>query len=323
MLYKYLLECRKAKAKDVNTLTGNATKRVADHTKPRKIPSGVEAFSIQIIESLAKDKPTPGRAFRDYRFTTVKVSLTYQGKLYEYYFDTGYTISLIDRKFLNQIMAEGGIQIEIKRIVSPIKVRGLGIKEHDACEYAIIPIYVPNTDRSKVALIRREIYIVDNLLAKALINIDIIKPEGIILDTNKDLVTINSCDSLQVPISIIVKGPRTDAVIISKARFAVSAHSFLTVSIEPVNLPEDRDLIFEPDQLDALTLSAHIVDHNLAHVMIYNDTDLPITLLRHLRLGKVLEYEVEGCFQIDLKNASMAKKPFKKSRTKSWVKRGF
>ena len=68
-----------------------------------------------------------------------------------------------------------------------------------------------------MALIRREIHIVDNLFAKALIDIDIIKPEAIILDTNKDLAVIESCDLLQVSISIVIKGLRIEIVVISKA----------------------------------------------------------------------------------------------------------
>ena len=104
-------------------------------------------------------------------------------------------MSSIDRAFLNQIIKEGGIHIDIKRMPSPIKVRGIGIKEHNACEYAIIPMYIlgPN---GKVALIRRKIHIVDELSAKALISIDIMKPKGIVLDTNKDLAIIGLCQSL-------------------------------------------------------------------------------------------------------------------------------
>ena len=101
-------------------------------------------------------------------------------------------MSLINRAFLNQIIKEGGIHIDIKRIPSPIKVRGIGTKEHNTCEYAVIPIYIPSPN-GKVALIRRKIYIVDELSAKALVGINIIKPEGIILDTNKDLAIIGSC----------------------------------------------------------------------------------------------------------------------------------
>lgn len=282
----------------------------------------MEAFSIQIIESTATDKPIPGRAFRGYRYATVKVSLIYQGTLYESCFDTGCTMSLIDRTFLDQIIKEEGLGIEIKR-TSPIKVRGLGTREHDVCEYAVIPMYVPNQDGTNVALIRREIHIVNDLSAKALIGIDIMKPKGIILDTNKDLVTIGSCDSLQVPLSMIAKGSRTNTVVLSKAQYAVSAHAFMTVPIKDMALPNDRDLIFGTEQLDALTLSAHTVDHNLTHIVVRNDTDLPAILPRHTRLSRVLEYEAAECFQIDAKHTTLADKLPKKDRSKFWVKRAF
>ena len=46
---------------------------------------------------------------------------------------------------------------------------------------------------------------------------------------------------------IVIKGLRTDTVVVSKARHAVPAYSFITILIEPVaNLLADRELIFEP-----------------------------------------------------------------------------
>ena len=80
----------------------------------------------------------------------------------------------------------------------------------------IVLIYVPSKNNSKVTLIRREIYIIDNLSTKALIRINIIKPEGIILNTNKDLIIISSYNLLKVPISIIVKDSYTDITVLSK-----------------------------------------------------------------------------------------------------------
>ena len=96
--------------------------------------------------------------------------------------------------------------------------------------------------------------------------------------------------------STVVKGLRIDTVVVSKARYAIPTHSFLIVPIKLIDLSQDRDLIFEPDQLDVLTLSAYIVNYNLLRVIVYNDTDLPITLLRYLRLDKVFKYEAEGYF---------------------------
>ena len=72
-------------------------------------------------------------------------------------------------------------------------MRRLDIKEHDIYKYAIILIYIPNNN-NKVILIRYKIYIVNNLFVKTLIDINIIKFKIIILNINKDLVTIRSCN---------------------------------------------------------------------------------------------------------------------------------
>ena len=203
-------------------------------------------------------------------------------------------MSLIDRAFLNQLIKDGGLHIDIKK-TSSIKVRELGIKEHDVCEYVIILIYIFSCNDEKIVLIRREIHIVDDLSVKALIEIDIMKSETIILDIVKDMTIIESYN-IQVLMSMIVKGFRTDTVIIFKVRYVVSTHSFLTVLIQFVELSVGWDLIFEPEQLDTLTLFVSIVDNSLSSLMIRNDTDLFITFVRHTRLDKVLEYKAEGCF---------------------------
>ena len=102
-------------------------------------------------------------------------------------------MSLIDRVFLNQLIKDGDLYIEIKKTFL-IKVRELDIKEHDACEYIIIFIYISSCNDEKIVLIRREIHIVDDLSVKALIEIDIMKSEVIILDIVKNMTIIESCN---------------------------------------------------------------------------------------------------------------------------------
>ena len=118
--------------------------------------------------------------------------MIYQNILYEYCFDIKYIISLIDRDFFKQIIKKEGFRIDIKKKIS-IKVRELRIKKHDICEYIVVSIYIFNIN-NKMTLICREIYIVNNLFIKALININIIKFEIIIFDINKNFVIINFCD---------------------------------------------------------------------------------------------------------------------------------
>ena len=155
-------------------------------------------------------------------------------------------MSLIDRAFLNQLIENKGLRIDIKR-TSLIKIRGLNIKEYDVCEYVIILMYILSSNGEKIVLIRWEIHIVDDLFAKALIEIDIMKLESIVLDTNKDLVIIGSCNSLQVSMFIMTKDSRIDAVVLVKAQFSIPSMSFLAVSVKDLNLSFNRDLIFESD----------------------------------------------------------------------------
>jgi len=70
-----------------------------------------------------------------------------------------------------------------------MKVRNLGSNNYDINKFVIIPIYIPSKD-DKIALITRELYIVDNLSIKVLISIDIIKLKEIIINTGRDLVII-------------------------------------------------------------------------------------------------------------------------------------
>ena len=67
-----------------------------------------------------------------------------------------------------------------------------------------------------------------------------------------------------------------------------------------VELPVNRDLIFESKQLNTLTLSIYVINYNLSHLMIRNNINLPVILIRYVRLNKILEYKVEGYFQINI-----------------------
>lgn len=97
--------------------------------------------------------------------------------LFDLYFDIEYIISLIDRKFL----LDNYLDAEIRKMLTSITVKGIDSKRYKVSKYIKIRIYLSNKD-GKIAFIERELYVVDNLIAKALISIDIMKPEDIILN---------------------------------------------------------------------------------------------------------------------------------------------
>jgi hypothetical protein len=59
-----------------------------------------------------------------------------------------------------------------------VRVRGIGKDLYDLIQYAILLIYFKGTDLI-LAKIIREVYVVNNLCAKMLISIDIIRPKSI------------------------------------------------------------------------------------------------------------------------------------------------
>ena len=61
-------------------------------------------------------------------------------------------------------------------------------------------MYLPSKNGT-VASIEREFHVVDDLTAKALIGIDIMKPEGIVLDLENDAMKTGSCQNLDIPTS--------------------------------------------------------------------------------------------------------------------------
>ena len=173
-------------------------------------------------------------------------------------------MSLIDRKFL----LENHPDAEIKKISTPMTVKGIGSKRHKASEYVRIKMYLPGK-KGAVALIDRELHVVDNLTAKALIGIDLMKPEGIVLDLQNDVMRVGACQDLEIPIVVTARGSCINVTIYSSKRMRIPRHSNVAVPvtgprIKQLDLPQDRDFIFEPQTLDSLSAYAHVVDHTIS-----------------------------------------------------------
>ena len=109
-------------------------------------------------------------------------------------------------------------------------VKGIDNKRYKASEYVKIKMYLLSKDGT-VALIERELHIVDNLIAKTLIGVDIMKPEGIIINLQNDVMRIGSCQNLEVPIVVISKGIRINATIYSSKRMVIPLYINMAVPI--------------------------------------------------------------------------------------------
>ncbi len=206
-------------------------------------------------------------------------------------------------------MREANSDAEIKEILTLIMVKGIGDRRYNASEYVILKMYLPGGNGA-VALIERELYIVDNLTAKALIGIDIIKLEGIMIDLQRDIIRIGAYRGLEVPIIVASRGSRTTAIIYSSKKLIIPPYLNIAVLVigpkKRLQLPKDRDFIFEPQTLDTLSAYVYIVDYTVSSVFVRNDTDKPVTLPRRQKLGKVSDYKVTDCYAVDPENYELA-----------------
>ena len=70
-----------------------------------------------------------------------------------------------------------------------------------------------------------------------------------------------------------------------------------------------------------MTFLINIVDYNLLRIVIRNDIDLSIILIKYIKFNKMLKYKIANCFQIDMKKTFLINKFSKKIKLKFFVKR--
>ncbi len=268
-------------------------------SKPAKPPGPT------LVRSIASPSPhvSTGYGFRGWRYATALAKLALTAKEEPICLDTGCTMSLIDRSFLKEQVPD----ILIKRTPSPIVVRGLGTGTHRCDEYAVLTIYLPgNNDR--LAVIIREVHIVNNLKAKMLVGIDILVPEDISIMLPSRKAIVGSCDDIELSLTVTTRS-------INPVRKAIMAHENTTIQprshanvlIVKTALPQNRDLLFEPDcHTGDTAIYAHIVDHTLSAVQVRNDSDVPLVIPRKTRLGHVVEYEADGCYLVNSQDSELA-----------------
>ena len=256
----------------------------------------------KVIHSDAKPINSTGYAFRGWQYTTVQASCYATGPREQICLDSGYTMSLGDRKFLRRLIPN--FESKVKTMASPIPVRGVGSKIHHTNQFVVIEICIQDTlpdGTTAIAKIQREVHIVEDLKVNILIGVDILAPERMLVDLDTRPVTIRTCRNLTASITIMTRdNPNTQRLVRAKTHTVVPPFSYLQVSVKVKDFPKDRDFIFEPGYDNNLGekggLYTHVVDVALSFVHLRNDTNRAVTIQRHARLGMIMEFNENGCF---------------------------
>jgi len=255
------------------------------------------------IKFTAKREDTKGYEFRGWRYATALTRLTSKGKNEPICLNTECIMSLVNREFL----MKQALKTTIKRMPSPIQVKGIETETHQCKEYADLAIYLSG-DKIRTTVIEWEVHIVKDLKAKMLVGLDILGPEKISIMMNNTEAVIKSCNNIRVPLT--VHSQLTNQVkktILSEKTISIPSRSYATVNVVKTSLPKNQDLLFKSEcQQGDSSVYAHIVDHTLSAVQVQNDTDMPLIILRKTCLSHVIEYEADGCYLADLKDAELA-----------------
>ena len=291
--------------------------------------SVAQANHAEIIESTVR-KPSastkaPRHLLRLYYYLRAVIKLTPRAIAELVCWDTGCSVTLIDRVFLQAQLPKH----KILRKDAPLVVRGIGSNQHTTAEYVNLNIYVPGSHdadgRPVEALLKHPAFVVDDLRAKMLIGMDILGSEDIDLVISTRTGHIGSCrTTVQLT---VVPPPRpliNHDVTVGKS-ISIPAHSHIAVPIDPLDLPAGNDFLFEPAKGCPVALFASIVDSSFHAVLARNDSDKPIDLPNKFHVGSVTDMEADGCYHLnDSEEAQeLAVRLPKQSHQVAWGEKAF
>ena len=256
--------------------------------------------------------PKKGYGFRGWRYATAQASLgSPSATPFAVCLDTGCTMSLVDCGFFQQQCPD----TKINTMPTPMEVRGIESVAHNANQFALMDIYLQGTDGC-VALIQREVHLVDELKANMLIGIDILAPEDVSINLSKQEAIITSCANVHIPLSIETQSGQIQRTVFSGERTVIPPHTRQSIPVhgpkgKPLDLPQDWDLLFEPGYTQKVSVYAHIVSSTMKSIYVQNNSDQDVVLPCNIKIGEVLEYKADGCFLASSDDVELATRPAK------------
>ena len=244
----------------------------------------------RIVESTAsKRKVGSGLAFKDYSYATIEYQVTPDTRSsHVACVDTGGPMSYIDGHLLYSLPWKDSKFTPMVEIT----IRGVsGTKK--SSETVVLNLFLPDVTGKKLAKITGEFHVIDQLDCGLLIGEDIIHPNGIIVDSQKECAYIRECQMMECAIQVTKQKPLKDATVRSMNPIEIPANSSIMV---PIKLPRQADpksdYIFQPYQYNKyLPMGCYvmrgIVSGDQKRILLTNFSDEVHTVSHHTRIGRI------------------------------------
>ena len=153
-----------------------------------------------LIKSDVPDTTSNGLAFRGYKYTEMQIRLTSKGENTWICCDTRCAMICIDRDFFMKNLSD----VELHTVRRPIGVHGIGDGYDQTEDYATIPLYIPGIkdDKRIIGMITHEFHVVAKVSCNILLGMDVLDPEGFIIDCGRRIVTLASCCNMKIPLHL-------------------------------------------------------------------------------------------------------------------------
>ena len=198
----------------------------------------------------------------------------------------------------------------IRQIVDSITIREIDDREYFNFDYVNLNIYLKNKlkKNSSIVYIKRNVYIINNLKIKMLIDIDIICSKNIttnlqirnLIINNYNITTFITCTFVDFKINRIVKFHH---VVI------ISTYTMITISFKTQNfdLLNDKNYFFQSHiiSLDFKienNIITHVMNVNIFMIHVRNVINKSITMSKYIKLNKIIDFDEKNYYYVDNTN---------------------
>ena len=176
---------------------------------------------------------------------------------------------------------------------------------HESNQFAELSLFFPGENgkgEMVYASIKCKLHLVKGFRANILIGNNILTLEGFVINIGLGHAVIGSY-GVKIMIRARQRGQFLRKRLLAKKDGVVPPRFEVIIPLLPISLPNNKDFLFHPTAQTNLTLFAHIIHHNTTKVLVRNTSDQPLRILRHQKLGHVIDIRYDNCFLADAKAA--------------------
>ena len=274
------------------------------HEKTYELSHAFFSINRRVIQFVVRfDKASSDYAFREYQYEQATIKLDNNSENIKICIDTDCSVTMIDRKFLTQLLSN----VSVQKLASSISVRDVSDKIVKSDEFMLVSMTfdeVLKSEHATIDVIEAKMHLIDDFAVNILLTNDVIYSQDIKINFEKRRLTIIKCESFRVSIEMFSRTTsHVKRTIRSRQTYILQFDDFAKIFVTyHDSFFDDKDFLFEFHcQYDLEyddDVYVHVVNSKLFKMLDRNATSQFITFARRARLNMIIEYNQVECYLI-------------------------